>query len=236
MSFLYSPSSGKDFLLKRPTWILGFGKKRKKWRKARRHFVFVITIFMTNKKTELSSSSLSTHTSFVSFAHPPLPTTSHPSRRLPTPPFRLRQPTVQKGTKNKTGWLMTNDVLCVFFTTNKKVKQREMEPLLSPTPPHVLFLFLHVKNNKYHSTSRTLSLFLQWVRRCLFRKTSSCILPLQSVKRQSTPGAAHVLNFPSIFPAVNRTQETCNNKTAHYCCYHHVFLKKSHFFPSPPSH
>ena len=50
------------------------------------------------------------------------------------------------------------------------------------------FSFLPVKIYKYHhSTSRTLSLFPQWVRWCPFRKTSSDIFAVQSVvKKQAT--------------------------------------------------
>ena len=43
---------------------------------------------------------------------------------------------------------------------------------------------LDVKINKYHSTFRTLSLLPQWVRWCAFRKTSSDVLPVESVVKK----------------------------------------------------
>ena len=66
MSILYSPSSGEDFLLKKTTWIFGLG-------------------FMTNIKTEFSSSSHSPHPSLVSFARPTLQTISHPPLQSAAP-------------------------------------------------------------------------------------------------------------------------------------------------------
>ena len=71
-----------------------------------------------------------------------------------------------------------------------------------------VFSFLHVKINKYHSTSKTLPLFPQWVRSCPFRKTSSDVLPVQSVvKKQATSRTTYLLQHLLLLQRIGRKKD-----------------------------
>ena len=125
-----------------PESLRWFKNRKKNEHKGRRHFVFVITIFMTNKTTEFSSSSLSASITRLlctqappdDFPHPPL----HSSAPFSTNTNERKQQSRCRAGEN---WRFMP-----ILWHKQKGKKRETQPFPYPIPPHVLFFILVHQN------------------------------------------------------------------------------------------